>query len=169
MYGFKWVIGRFFPNEAVPVGFKDNAGNFASVTLDASGNLPVNVKAGAAGGGALQAVTSGGCLSYHRISTADTNAVNVKNSPGQIYAVRVFNNANYTVYVKVFNKASAPIAGTDTPKETIGVIAGTNRDLLTDVGVIFSLGIGLTIVKGIADADATAVAANDCVVDVEYA
>jgi hypothetical protein len=81
--------------------------------------------------------------------------------------VRLFNNALYPVYVKLHNNAGVPVAGAGVVK-TIGVQAGQARDVLIPGGQYFSAGIAFTIVKGIADADATAVAASDCVVDVEY-
>ena len=112
--------------------------------------------------------TSGGLSDYHTVSAASTNAANIKASAGQIFGFNVFNNAAYPVFVKLFNKATAPIPGTDTPVFTIGVQAGVLATRSIENGVAFGTGIGIAIVKGIADADATAVAASDCVVDLQY-
>lgn len=111
--------------------------------------------------------TTGGCSIYHAVAAASANAANIKASAGQIYAVTVFNNAVYPIFVKFHNTAGTPTAGTGVVK-TIGVQAGITVPLNIPVGIAFGTGIGITIVKGIADADTTAVAASDCVVDVEY-
>lgn len=112
--------------------------------------------------------TSGGASKAHVVAAATANATLIKNVPGQVYAVRVFNNAAYPIFVKFHNVAVAPTPGVGVV-ETVGVQAGTSYFGLITVGDAFGNGIGLSIVKGIADADTTAVAANDCVVDVFYA
>ena len=111
--------------------------------------------------------TSGGCSDFHLVAAASTNANNVKASAGQLYGITVFNNAAYPIYVKFHNTAGVPTAGVGVVR-TFGVQAGMQGFYEQVNGVAFSTGIAITIVKGIADADATAVAANDCVVDVEY-
>jgi hypothetical protein len=112
--------------------------------------------------------TSGGLPhSFHLVSAGSTNANNVKASPGQVYGWSIFNNAVYPVYVKLYDTAGTPTAGTGVV-QTIGVQAGTGRDFSLDSGIAFGTGIGLTITKGIADSDATAVLASDCVVDLFY-
>jgi hypothetical protein len=103
----------------------------------------------------------------HTVAAASTNAKNIKASPGLLVGVRVFNNAIYPIYVKFHNNAGVPTPGVGVVK-TIGVQAGTQRDVLIPGGHYFSVGIAMSIVKGIADADATAVALSDGVVDVEY-
>jgi hypothetical protein len=109
----------------------------------------------------------GACSNAHLVAAATTNATNVKASPGLLVAVRVFNLALYPVYVKLHNNAGVPVAGVGVVK-TIGVQAGQARDVLIPGGHYFATGIAFTIVKGITDGDATAVALSDCVVDVEY-
>lgn len=135
-----------------------------SATLGLSVNVQgvqVTVPAGLVG------VASGGLLNFHLVSIGSTNANNVKASAGQLYGVRVFNNAPYPVYIKFYNTAGTPTPGTGVVK-TVGVQAGTARDVEIPTGMAFSTGIGLSITKGLADADATAVLAADCVVDLEY-
>lgn len=112
--------------------------------------------------------TTGGLLQKHVVAAATTNATSVKGSAGQLYGVDVYNNAAYPVYVKFYNKATAPTVGTDTVLRTFGVQAGVGRTRCFPDGIAFSLGIGLAITKGITDADTTAVALSDCVVDVDY-
>jgi hypothetical protein len=109
----------------------------------------------------------GGFTNDHTVAAASTNAKNLKASAGLLSGVRIFNNAAYPIYVKFHNAAGAPVAGAGVVK-TIGVQAGQSRDVEIEGGHYFSLGIAMTIVKGITDADATPVALNDCTVDVEY-
>lgn len=111
--------------------------------------------------------TAGGLQKYHAVCAASTNAANIKASPGQVYAVRVFNATDYPFYVKLHNTAGVPSAGAGVV-ETIGIQAGTQFVHELPPGDEFTVGIGLTIVKGIADNDTTPVALNDGVVDVFY-
>lgn len=107
-----------------------------------------------------------GTSDYHAVSAGSTNAANIKASAGKLYSIHIFNNASYPVYVKFHNTAGTPTAGAGVVL-TIGIQAGLERDILLK-GITFGTGIGISIVKGIADNDATAVLLNDCVVDVEY-
>lgn len=113
-------------------------------------------------------VTAGGPSTLHAVAAASNNATSIKAAAGQLYAVRVFNNATYPVYVKFYNKATAPNPAADTPVLTVGVQAGTARDVVMPKGFPFATGIGMAIVKGIADNDNTSVLLSDCVADVEY-
>jgi hypothetical protein len=110
-----------------------------------------------------------GCSIYHVVSAATTNAANIKAAPGQVYGWRIFNlsPSYYPIYVKLHNTAGTPTAGSGVV-ETIGVQAGVSDAFFLPTGSAFATGIGISIVKGIADNDATAVAANDCVVDIFY-
>jgi hypothetical protein len=112
--------------------------------------------------------------SYHVVSAASINAVNIVATAGILLSVRVFNNNTtaYPVFVKVYDKATTPAPGTDSASLilTVAAQAGVARDaIMAFGGRFFALGLGIAIVKGIADNDATAVAASDCVVDIEYA
>lgn len=113
-------------------------------------------------------VTAGGPSTSHLVSAATNNSTSVKGTAGQLYGAHVYNNAAYPVYVKFFNKATAPTPGVDTVVLTIGVQAGVARDVQFPKGFPFATGIGMAIVKGITDADNTAVVLSDCVVDLEY-
>lgn len=109
-----------------------------------------------------------GASNYHAVAAATTNAASIKGSAGIVFGWTIFNNAAYPVYVKFHNLATTPTAGTGVV-HTIGVQAGTAAPpLAVESGIGFSTGIGISIVKGITDADATAVALSDCVVDIKY-
>lgn len=117
---------------------------------------------------ALYPVTVGGGADYHKVSAGSTNAASIKATPGQVYGVQGFSLAAYPVYVKLYDKVAAPNPAADTPVRTIALQAGVRCDDDIVNGLAFALGIGIAIVKGIADNDNTAVLANDCVVDVDY-
>jgi hypothetical protein len=106
-------------------------------------------------------------LTFHRVSFASNNATNIKPSAGVVTGWKIYNNSGSAIYVKLFNKATTPVPGTDTPQQTIGVDAGES-DVITSSGYTYTAGIGIAIVKNIGDSDNTAVAANDCVVDIFY-
>lgn len=112
--------------------------------------------------------TSGGYSVSRLLSAATTNATSVKASAGQVYGFYLFNSAAYTVFLKLYNKASAPTVGTDTPFMTIPVPAGGGAVADWDSGIALGTGIAFAITKLVADADTTAVAANDLVVNLLY-
>jgi hypothetical protein len=120
------------------------------------------------GGWSLGAATSGGTSDFHRISTADTNAVNIKASAGQIYGYDIGNNGASDAYVKLYNKASSPTVGTDTPFRTIYVPKGTAKTFHSTTGLAMGTGISLAITGGAADADSTAVGAAQVTVEIDY-
>lgn len=104
---------------------------------------------------------------YHVVSAGSTNLANIKASAGRVTGWSIFNNADYPVYVKFHNTAATPTAGSGVVY-AIGVQSGQRSELDDDDGLAFSTGIGISIVKGIADADTTAILASDCVVNVHY-
>lgn len=66
-------------------------------------------------------------------------------------------------------KSSAPTVGTDTPIHTFAVPAGYCGSLgIPESGIRTSLGLGLGITAAIADADTTAIAANEVVINGAY-
>lgn len=128
--------------------------------VDGSGNQVT------AFGGSASAIAS----NYHVVAAASNNAALIKGSAGTLFGVRIFNNAAYPVYVKLYNSTSnPPVPGTTGVFKTFGCQSGTQRDIaITGGGLTMGTGIGISILKDLADSGTTAVAANDCVVDVEY-
>lgn len=116
----------------------------------------------------LGATTVGGANNYHRVSTADTNAVTIKAATGQLYGYDISNTTASWRYVKLFNKATTPVPGTDTPFKTIGVPPGGKAQRDFTNGIAMSLGIGLAAVANIADNDNTAISAGDLDIEVEW-
>lgn len=128
---------------------------------------PVGLVCFAGADDAKVAFDLGAALGVHHVAAGSGDATNVKAGTGVLTAVRAFNNAAYPIYVKFHNNSGTPTPGTGVVY-TVGVQAGLPRDVIIPFGKYFSTGIAFTIVKGIADADATSVTASDCVVDVEY-
>lgn len=105
---------------------------------------------------------------FHFVTTANTNAQNVKASAGTLRGLYIFNSANYAIYVKIHNSSGTPTAGSGVVR-TFGVQGG--REILINLpggGLELSTGIAITIVKGLADADATPIAAEDAVGEIFY-
>lgn len=116
----------------------------------------------------LEASTTGGCSTYHKVAAAGDNRITVKASPGQVYGVEIFNNAPYPVFVKLYNSAATPDPASGVVR-TFGVQGGTGLSRAFPLGLKFTAGIGLCILKvGIADNTATGVVLNDCVVDLDW-
>lgn len=122
-----------------------------------------------ASGVQITSLASAGVVSgYHRITTADTNPVNINAASSKLRAVRAYNNADYPIYLCFHNTAGAPTAGVSVVRK-YGIQAGTARDIpIQGGGLQFGTGLAMTVVKGLADADATAVAASDATIEVEY-
>lgn len=120
----------------------------------------------------VQAALVGLSLSTARLisAAATTNATLVKNAPGSIYAVTLFNASASNKFLKLYNKATAPTVGTDTPVLTFLLPPGGSTFLDRPAGTFFSIGIGFAITGLAADADTTALAAGDILcLNVEYA
>lgn len=115
----------------------------------------------------LTPVTYGGTTDYHLISAASTNGNNVKATGGQVYGYDIGNNGASDVWVKIYNKATTPTVGTDVVFRTIYVPKGQARSYHNTVGIPFTLGIGIGITGGAADADTTAVAAGQVTVELD--
>lgn len=118
------------------------------------------------------AAATGGYTPGKLISAATTNATNIKASAGTLGALTLFNLNAAARYVKFYNKASAPTVGTDPPVQTFLIPGGTAGAgvcvPLPPQGLAFSAGISFAITTGIADSDATAVAASEIIVNYGY-
>lgn len=118
--------------------------------------------------------TAGVVTGYHRITTADTNAVNIQASSTKLRALHVYNNADYPIHVCFHNTAGTPTAGAAVVRKYGIPGGGLARDIIIQGGGLqFATGLGMTVVKGaagtaIADTDNTAVAAGDAAIEVEY-
>lgn len=111
--------------------------------------------------------TAGGLSAYHLVSAATTNATNIKNSAGQVFGWFIY-NANAAARKVVFhNTAGTPTAGASVFFSiVIPPLSGANVEYTN--GIAFSTGIGISTTTGLTDTDATAVAANDLVINIFY-
>ena len=134
-----------------------------TVTVDGTGTLAVQA--------APTPVTTGGLTIDRLIGAATTNATSTKGSVGQLYGVYVSNVNASPVFLKLYNKASAPTVGTDVPVMTLlipGNASGVAGAFEFSMGIAFATGIAFAITGLVADADTTAVAANEQVVHLLY-
>lgn len=109
----------------------------------------------------------------HRLLSAagsSGDATNVKASPGVLYGVQGYNVAASTRYLKLYDSASAPTAGSGTPKKTIAIPAGAAFAIDFPNGLRFGSGIGYTLVTGSADNSSASVTAGDILgLNLDYA
>jgi len=139
----------------------DTSGRLYVVTVPSANNVP----------GYLQAVSSGGATIFSAANAAAScMATNVKSSSGMVYGYSVSNANAASVWLRLFASGSAPTCGSGTPGKRILVPAGATVALSTDVGWVFSGGIGLDVTSGSgADSDTTTVAtANSVLVNIDY-
>lgn len=109
-----------------------------------------------------------GGTAHRVIAAASTNATLLKASPGKITSGFVHNLTAAKIFLKFYNKASAPTVGTDTPMFTVPIEAGQKfnvSEAFDLLGVYFSTGVAYAITAALADADTTALAAGDAVVN----
>lgn len=109
---------------------------------------------------------TGGIASTGRVaaSGASTNATNLKTSAGRVYGVKGKNTAAYDVFLVLYDAATnPPVPGTTAIRCKICIPAGNAFALDWPLGMSFANGIGYAFTKLGADADTTAIAANDVV------
>lgn len=105
---------------------------------------------------------------YRLLSAATTNLTSVKASQGRIHQLHLHNSSAAAKFVKLYDKASAPVLAADTPVATIPIAAGATVILKYEGDMRFDTGIALAVTNLVADTDATAVAANDVVLNMLY-
>lgn len=105
--------------------------------------------------------TTNGTTTTTLNSAATTNAANVKATAGLVFNISVMNTSAATKYVRLYNKATAPTVGTDVPVMVIAVPATSSKEITINYGLKFATGIGYSITNAAGATDATAVAAGD--------
>ena len=103
-------------------------------------------------------------------SAAATNATSVKASAGNVYQITVTNIGAAVAFLKLYNLAVAPTVGTSVPALTLSVPAnGVPLNVnFGELGLRLGTGIALATTNLIADADATAVVANQLKIALSY-
>ena len=102
--------------------------------------------------------TASGASATHLVSAATTNAQLVKSSAGKVLGWHFANTTAAWQYVKLHNLATTPTAGSGVVR-TIAVPPNGISQFFSEGGITFATGIGMTVVSGAADTDATAVTA----------
>lgn len=117
---------------------------------------------------ALSPTVNNNLLPYTRVSTASTNATNVKASGGKVYNFIATNIANQTRYVKFYDKATTPNPASDSPDYIIPLQNGQTITLALGVSpFIFHNGISFAIVTSATNDGA--VGAGDVVLSFSWA
>lgn len=106
-------------------------------------------------------------LTFHLVSTASTNATNVKSSPGTVNGWYIYNSNGSARKVAFHNNAGTPTAGAGIVYSLVIPPLSAANVSFPD-GITFTTGIAITTTTGLADSDATAVAANDLIINIYY-
>jgi len=133
--------------------------NAQPVSIIASTALAINPSTG-----------NGFSTHWPAISTASTNAQNVKSGATSIGAMTISNTSASIRYFKIFNLSVAPTMGTSTPVLNYAIMP--NSTMVIDcsfAGLRLSSGLSYAITAGQALLDNTAVGAGDVVVNISYA
>ena len=99
---------------------------------------------------------------YRNLDVTNTGAV-VSAGPVRFKGGLAYNDSAGVIWLKFYDKATAA-SSSDTPTFTIGLAPNDTTYLEELEGISFSLGLSIRCVTGVADSNATAPAANDCVV-----
>lgn len=109
--------------------------------------------------------TAGTALEVVRlVGAATTNATIAKSSPGRLFGWSCSNINAAARYLKIYNTAGTPVPGTTPVVMTIMLPAASTVHVQLPAGINFTAGIGFALVTGITDADTTAVAASEQIV-----
>lgn len=91
----------------------------------------------------------------------------IKTTNGNLYGWYLYNAGAAVRYFKFYNVATATV-GTTTPFLTIAVPAGGGANVEFSMGITFNTAISLACTTGVADADATAPSANECIANILF-
>ena len=132
-----------------------------------TGGLPAGTNT--IGSVGLVTQTSGGATAFSYLAAASANqdSTVIKASAGQVYGWQLFNTSAASRYVKVYDKVTAPTSA-DTPIKRYFLPAGGGVVIPAPSGVVFTNGLAFRITAGVADTDATAVTANDVIVNCNF-
>ena len=121
---------------------------------------------------AAQAATTGGATPYlyHAAAGSNQDSTVVKASAGTLYSLTVLSTITSVRYVKFYDKSTGPTSA-DTPVHVVAVpaTAGLSVSLhLPPCGAAFANGIAFRITTGVADSNASAATADDCLISLTY-
>lgn len=178
--GSPWTVSGSVSIQSATTGLAVNISNTPAVTINsATTGLAVNISNTTLAvtqaspwtiSGSAQAIpaTTGGLTTFHLVGAATTNATSIKASAGQVYGWHVWNNhASSPRKLAFHNTAGTPTAGASI-FFTVVVPPQNQSELHLAEGIAFSTGIGITTVTGLADNDATAIAAQGLIIEIFY-
>lgn len=147
---------------AATCGFQRITDGTNNLSLVNTTDLPVAVRASA----------TGGATPYKFIGAAGSNqdSTVVKASAGTLYTLSFTAVVGSVRYLKIYDKATGPTSA-DTPVHTIMVPASVGATVslpLPACGEVYAAGISFRMTTGLADSDANAVTANDCLTNLSY-
>lgn len=109
----------------------------------------------------------GGLTPFHLASAASTNATLIRVGPAKLYAWAIKNTNAAIRYIAFHDTTEATTAGQRIYFKW-GVSASAAANTTFHPGIQFTSGLAITLVVNSADNDATAVAANDLIVNLFY-
>jgi len=117
---------------------------------------------------------AGGGTAYAALSTAAVLAASVKASAGKVLSVQAFNNGANEVFCRIYNMATSPGTGDAANIVWRGMIPGNAAGAgfaisFGSVGLACGTGIGIRVSGAVADNDATSLAANEVMFNLQYA
>lgn len=93
----------------------------------------------------------------------------IKNAPGVLFGLYIFNKSAAVRYVRLYNTLSANVTvGTTIPVLTIPIGIGVGIFLEFEEGLDFDTAIAIAATTGVADNDTGAPGANDVIVNTFY-
>ncbi len=155
-------------NNVVYIGGSRPMGGAAPMPVSVQTGLLASTAAIGDVGTTYRANATGAASGAHIVTAASTNATVIKATAGRVVGWSLANTNAAWRYVKLHNQATAPTAGTGVVR-TIAIAPNGVSGFSLDGGIAFTTGIALTTVTGAADADNTAVGANDIIGDLFFA
>lgn len=132
------------------------------VTIASDSTGQIALAAGTAIIGSLAPNTSGGPTLLRIKTTASTNAALVKGSPGQLYGYSFYNLSAALKYVRFYNlTTNPPVPASSTVFFDVPLPPNGGRIEMFDLGIPFTVGMGICVTGGLGDTDNTSTAADD--------
>lgn len=114
-----------------------------------------------------------GTIPFSHISVASTNCCLVKRGQGCLSSITAMNLSASVRYLKLYDMDRPPtVAGLGTPVRRYAIpasVTGKGIVIASKIPFQFTRGLAFTITDGVADSDATAIAANEVILTFECA
>lgn len=110
-----------------------------------------------------RANATGAATTYKFTSAASTNAALILTGARRLIGWNLTNTTAATKYFRIHNKATAPVAGTDSPLFIIAIPPNQTINFNLPGGIAITLGLGIMCTGAVADLDTTATAVGDVV------